>query len=428
MSKVQLYVYEVTKGLAAQLSTALLGRYIPGVWHTAIVCYGMEYFFGSGGIENIHPGTTIVGRPDEIIELGETQITNEEFHEYLCNIGDNHFRPEKYHLFEHNCNTFSNEIAQFLTGRSIPSYILDLPNDVATTPMGAMLKTFMDGFGSPVGGRADHASRNFSRPQQAYTPAPSQPQRVQEASDKRCSPAASSPIIFRFQASECCKKLPELFAVDKEKLSLIESVVEGGKRHGYKTADVFQALYTVFDYLEQNNSTERFLLFIDLLSMVTVQNDCDVFKLTEGKELLDRVLKLLRVSESESAVIPNFLKLAANLYSEKERRDMFIAGNSFLSSDINKSCMAYCIESLTGENKFKEVESIAVSFAFNISLSEVSEETALELASALLHWISSAERGSETGKRCISALRNLAKSNDQITDLAAMTVDSDLLA
>ena len=44
------------------------------------------------------------------------------------------------------------------------------------------------------------------------------------------------------QASECCKKLPELFAVDKEKLSLIESVVEGGKRHGYKTADVFQAL------------------------------------------------------------------------------------------------------------------------------------------------------------------------------------------
>ena len=65
---------------------------------------------------------------------------------------------------------------------------------------------------------------------------------------------------------------------------------------------------------------------------------------------------------------------AANLYSEKERRDMFIAGNSFLSSDINKSCMAYCIESLTGENKFKEVESIAVSFAFNISLSEVRQK------------------------------------------------------
>ena len=50
----------------------------------------------------------------------------------------------------------------------------------------------------------------------------------------------------------------------------------------YYSGVLFYLLDTVFDYLEQNNSTERFLLFIDLLSMVTVQNDCDVFKLTEG--------------------------------------------------------------------------------------------------------------------------------------------------
>ena len=72
------------------------------------------------------------------------------------------FRPEKYHLFEHNCNNFSNEVAQFLTGKKIPSYILDLPRDVANTPMGAMLKTFMDGMGSPVGGRLDNTTRPFA--------------------------------------------------------------------------------------------------------------------------------------------------------------------------------------------------------------------------------------------------------------------------
>ncbi|OBS68830.1 hypothetical protein A6R68_02620 [Neotoma lepida] len=38
-------------------------------------------------------------------------------------------RGEAYNLFEHNCNTFSNEVAQFLTGRKIPSYITDLPSE-----------------------------------------------------------------------------------------------------------------------------------------------------------------------------------------------------------------------------------------------------------------------------------------------------------
>lgn len=42
-------------------------------------------------------------------------------------------RPEKYHLFEHNCNTFSSEVAQFLTGTKIPSYIIDLPSEVLAT-------------------------------------------------------------------------------------------------------------------------------------------------------------------------------------------------------------------------------------------------------------------------------------------------------
>lgn len=42
-------------------------------------------------------------------------------------------RGDKYNLFEHNCNTFSNEVAQFLTGKKIPSYITDLPTEVMST-------------------------------------------------------------------------------------------------------------------------------------------------------------------------------------------------------------------------------------------------------------------------------------------------------
>lgn len=42
-------------------------------------------------------------------------------------------RRDKYNVFEHNCNAFSNEVAQFLTGKKIPSYITDLPSEVLST-------------------------------------------------------------------------------------------------------------------------------------------------------------------------------------------------------------------------------------------------------------------------------------------------------
>ena len=62
-------------------------------------------------------------------------------------------RPEMYHLFEHNCNTFSNELAQFLTGGRIPKHIHDLPNDVMNTAFGAMIKPLVDSMSvRPAGG------------------------------------------------------------------------------------------------------------------------------------------------------------------------------------------------------------------------------------------------------------------------------------
>ena len=42
-------------------------------------------------------------------------------------------RAENYHLFEHNCNTFSSEVAMFLTGNKIPQHIQDLPSEVLNT-------------------------------------------------------------------------------------------------------------------------------------------------------------------------------------------------------------------------------------------------------------------------------------------------------
>ena len=73
------------------------------------------------------------------------------------------YRPQEYHLFKHNCNSFSNEVAQFLTGKKIPSYITDLPQEVMSTPFGAMIGQFFDDIKiqpQVVNGRAP-GTRNF---------------------------------------------------------------------------------------------------------------------------------------------------------------------------------------------------------------------------------------------------------------------------
>ena len=36
----------------------------------------------------------------------------------------------RYDLLNHNCNNFSHETCQFLTGKGIPQHILDLPREV----------------------------------------------------------------------------------------------------------------------------------------------------------------------------------------------------------------------------------------------------------------------------------------------------------
>lgn len=48
MSSVQVYVYDLSQGMARQLSPALLGKQIDGIWHTGVVVYGTEFYFGGG--------------------------------------------------------------------------------------------------------------------------------------------------------------------------------------------------------------------------------------------------------------------------------------------------------------------------------------------------------------------------------------------
>ncbi|CAI9107447.1 OLC1v1006798C1 [Oldenlandia corymbosa var. corymbosa] len=134
--KVSLNVYDLSQGLARQLSMTFLGKAIEGIWHTGIGVYGNEYYFG-GGIQNTPVGKTPYGTPIRVIDLGVTHVPQDVFEMYLQEISPR-YTQQTYSLLTHNCNNFSNEVAQFLVGATIPEYILNLPNEVINSPMGAM--------------------------------------------------------------------------------------------------------------------------------------------------------------------------------------------------------------------------------------------------------------------------------------------------
>lgn len=152
--EVRLYVYDLSRGMARALSPMFLGKEIPAIWHTSIVAFGREYFFGGMGIESCGPGETVMGEPMQIVQLGQTEIPYALFLEYIFELGESSFKESAYDLFRHNCNTFTQEVAQFLTGRSIPQEILDLPEEILDTPFGAQIGRLL---GSQTSLRSENA-------------------------------------------------------------------------------------------------------------------------------------------------------------------------------------------------------------------------------------------------------------------------------
>ena len=58
---------------------------------------------------------------------GRTAVSYDDFYSYIMNLSQTTFKGSDYHLLKHNCNNFSDQVSEFLTGRKIPSHITGLP-------------------------------------------------------------------------------------------------------------------------------------------------------------------------------------------------------------------------------------------------------------------------------------------------------------
>ena len=94
--KVELAVYDITNGMAKNMSMMFIGQQVDAVFHSALIVYGKEYYFGGGICQDpIHQ--TPYGKPIEKIEMGSTEIPKEVFDEYLKDLSPK-YSAEKYDL------------------------------------------------------------------------------------------------------------------------------------------------------------------------------------------------------------------------------------------------------------------------------------------------------------------------------------------
>lgn len=179
---VTLYVYDISQGMARQMSPMIVGRLVEGVWHTSIVVHNKEFYF-QGGTFGDAPKSTPFGMPIKEIPLGTTEISKAELDEYVVSVADQ-FSAETYDIFKNNCNHFTNNLAEFLVGEGIPAEYLNQANEFEFTPIGAFIKSMneamknqvrsahngMPQFGQPARAQPVASAKHSSLVKQLVTP------------------------------------------------------------------------------------------------------------------------------------------------------------------------------------------------------------------------------------------------------------------
>lgn len=139
-TSVHLYRYDLSGGAAKSMGPLLLGRNVEGIWHTSIVVFGSEFYFGGGeSVVKSKPGSTRFGTPVHQELLGDTSVRGNEFDEWITAQRQGKFGADDYDLLKNNCNDFTQAASQFLLGKDIPEDVRKMIPDLMATPLGALL-------------------------------------------------------------------------------------------------------------------------------------------------------------------------------------------------------------------------------------------------------------------------------------------------
>jgi desumoylating isopeptidase 1 len=178
-NSVQLVIYDLSHGMARQLSAQFLGgpQYaIDIIPHTALVVFGREYFFG-GGIqhEDPHQFRRMTGMyPIQTLHLGTTLASRAEFEAWCASAARNgRYTAASYDLLERNCNNFSHDAALegLRLSQGVPEWILQVPQKFLSSPMGQMVRPILQNM--QVSGGSGNSAPFSSTPTSSFSGASS---------------------------------------------------------------------------------------------------------------------------------------------------------------------------------------------------------------------------------------------------------------
>jgi hypothetical protein len=154
--RVEVRLYDVSRGLASRLSGPILGHQIDGLYHATTVVNGVEYSYGPS-LTRSFPGQNpmLRGTPARIIDVGSTSLGPAIVDELMRAL-ETRYNAETYDVAFNNCTTFSNELVQALTGQQLPDDVLNQLQDIISTPLGDGLLRVLSGEAPPAEFMAAH--------------------------------------------------------------------------------------------------------------------------------------------------------------------------------------------------------------------------------------------------------------------------------
>ncbi|KAI8843705.1 PUL domain-containing protein [Chytridium lagenaria] len=380
--KVELRVYDLSQGMARMLSQQLTGKLIEGIWHTSVVLYNKEVYYGQG-IQIDAPGTTMHGHPIKVIDMGETAIPEEVFWEYIETLRD-HWTAEIFR-----------EVCMFLVGKSIPDYIADLPKEFLSTPFGQQIAPMISSMFGPSRIAAEHQpDLDFTSILNANPNIASAVTSALGGAPPAISRTIPTPTLMQTQRSPIlfsqCSQLDKIFAKLKEVLEAKSVGYDKGVVDGIRDGlvDKFEKKVAgglklpagwekEFVTILQNLPVDDLWPALDILRLMILDNSVNSYFIREKAATLPHLIhKLVSTTQTFTTLSKPtrlmLLRLACNLFSTDPSLAHYLSTTSIdateptLSATTHRSVMtALLVESLLCEED--TVRQVASSLAFNMA-------------------------------------------------------------